>query len=446
MMLEQIMAMRKREEKVFPNAAGIDIGASSHWVAIPADRAEQPVREFGVMTDDLHALACWLLEHGIDTVAMESTGVYWIPAFEVLEQHGLGVWLVDARQIKYVPGRKSDVQDCQWLQRLMSYGLLRAAFRPSADICTVRAVVRQREVLLKQQASWVQRMQKALVQMNLQLTEVLSDVMGMSGQAIIRAIVAGERDPKALARHCSRRIKASRATMVRALTGNWREEHVFVLTQALAMYDALDQLLAECDAKLAAWLQAQASAQVDLGKRPRPGTRARAEFDVRQRLANWAGVDLTRIDGLGVGSVMKILSETGIDLSRFASVKHFCSWLGLCPASKISGGKVLLARTKRSANRARQAFRMAAMSLSHSDSALGAFYRRLCTRMDKPRANTATAHKLARLVYFMLTRGEAYVDEGQQRYAERQHQRSITALKRHATALGFQVNPLGAST
>lgn len=436
------MAMRKHEEQIFPNAAGIDIGASSHWVAIPADRAEQSVREFGVMTDDLNAMADWLLDHGVDTVALESTGVYWIPAYEVLEQQGLEVWLVDARQVKYVPGRKSDVQDCQWLQRLMSYGLLRAAFRPDGDICAIRAIARQREVLLRQQASWVQRMQKALVQMNIQLTEVISDVMGMTGQAIIRAIVAGERDPKVLARHRHQRIKASEQDIARALTGNWRKEHVFVLTQALAMYDNIDRCLIECDAKLESLLQSQAAAQVDLGKPPRAGTKARVDFDARQRLADWAGVDLTRIDGLGVDSVMKILSEIGVDLSHFANVKHFCSWLGLCPSSKISGGKVLSSRTKRSANRARQAFRMAAMSLSHSDSALGAFYRRLCRRMDKPRANTATAHKLARLVYFMLTRGEAYVDEGQRRYEEQQRQRSIVALKRQAATLGFQVNPV----
>jgi len=436
------MAMRKREEQLFPNAAAVDVGASSHWVAVPADRAETPVREFGAMTDDLESMADWLLSCGVDVVALESTGVYWIPLHEVLEQRGLKVWLVDARQIKYVPGRKSDVQDCQWLQRLMSYGLLRAAFRPAAEVCVIRAIARQREVLLTEQASWVQRMQKALVQMNIQLTEVISDVMGQTGQAILRAIVAGERDPQALARHRHRRIKASEAEVVRALTGTWREEHLFVLAQSLAMYDHIGQRLNECDAKLETLLAAGAVAKVDLGPAPRAGSKARLAFDARQHLANWAGCDLTRIDGLGIDSVMKILSEIGTDLSRFASVKHFCSWLGLCPASKISGGKLLSSGTKRSANRARQALKMAAMSLSHSDSALGAFYRRLCTRMDKPRANTATAHKLARLVYFMLTRGEAFVDQGQARYEEQQRARSIAALKRRATALGFEINPI----
>jgi transposase len=444
-MVEQAMAMRKREEQVFPNAAAVDVGASSHWVAVPADRSDDAVHEYGSMTDDLNAMADWLLACGVDTVALESTGVYWIPVFEVLEQRGLKVFLVDARQMKYVPGRKSDVQDCQWLQKLMSLGLLRAAFRPDVDVCVVRAVARQREVLIADQGCWVQRMQKALVQMNIQLTEVLSDVMGTTGQAIIRAIVAGERDPKVLARHRHGRVKASAQEITKALTGNWREEHLFVLGQALGVYDDIAKHLAVCETKLQGLLNKLGQAQIDLGKAPRAGSKLRAEFDVRQILANWAGVDLTRINGLAATTVMKILTEIGPDLARFETVKHFCSWLGLCPATKISGGKVLSSGTKRSANRARQALKMAAMSLSHSDSALGAFYRRLCGRMDKPRANTATAHKLARMVYFMLTRGEAFVDQGQHHYEEQQRQRSVAALKRRATALGFVVTPAGAT-
>jgi transposase len=434
--------MRTRDEEiVFPNAAGIDVGASSHWVAVPRHAADDPVREFGAMTDDLNAMADWLIACGVDTVALESTGVYWIPVYEVLEQRGLTVWLVDARQMKYVPGRKSDVQDCQWLQKLMSLGFLRAAWRPGSEVCVVRAIARQREVLIAEQASWVQRMQKALVQMNIQLTEVLTDVMGLTGQAIIRAIVAGERDPKVLARHRNSRVKASAEQILKALTGNWREEHLFVLEQALAMYDDIARHLGKCDTKLQALLTDLGQSKVDMGKVPRAGSKLRGEFDARQILANWAGVDLTRIDGLGLSAVMKILSEIGVDLTRFETVKHFCSWLGLCPGTKISGGKVLSAKTKRSANRVRQALKMAAMSLSHSDSALGAFYRRMCSRMDKPRANTAVAHKLARMVYFMLTRGEAFVDKGQQHYEEQQRQRSVAALKRRAAALGFEVNP-----
>ncbi|HTR07333.1 MAG TPA: IS110 family transposase [Paraburkholderia sp.] len=437
------MAMRKREDspEVFPNAAGIDIGGSSHWVAVPKAADEEPVREFGTMTDDLHAMADWLLACGVDTVALESTGVFWIPVHEVLEQRGLTVWLVDARQMKYVPGRKSDVQDCQWLQKLMSLGLLRAAWRPGDEVCVVRAVVRQREVLLTEQASWVLRMQKALVQMNLQLTEVLTDVMGATGQAIIRAIVAGERDPKALASHRHTRVRRSEEDIVRALTGNWREEHLFVLQQALAMFDSLAQRILECDAKIEALLVPLGRHDIALDGPGKRRSKNAPQFDARAALARWAGVDLTRINGLSVTTVMTILSEIGPDLSRFANVKHFCSWLGLCPGTKISGGKVLSARTRRSTNRVRQALKIAAMSLSRNASALGAFYRRLCARMDKPRANTAVAHKLARMVYFMLTRGEAFVDQGQQRYEEQQQQRSIAALRRRASALGFEITP-----
>ncbi|WP_454743710.1 IS110 family transposase [Cupriavidus necator] len=436
------MAMRKRDDEVvFPNAAGIDVGASSHWVAVPRHATDDPVREFGAMTDDLNAVADWLLACGVDTVALESTGVYWIPVYEVLEQHGLTVWLVDARQMKYVPGRKSDVLDCQWLQKLMSLGLLRGAFRPDHEVCVVRAVVRQREVLLGEQACWVQRMQKALVQMNLQLTEVLTDVMGMTGQAIIRDIVAGQRDPKVLARHRHSRIKASAEDIIKALTGNWREEHLFVLAQALAMFDSLAQRIIECDAKIEALLAPLGCHEVELqgpGKRRGKNT---PSFDLRTALARWAGVDLTRINGVAVTSVLTVLSEIGPDLGRFANVKHFCSWLGLCPGTKISGGKVLSARTRRSTNRVRQALKLAAMSLSRNRSALGAFYRRLCARMDKPRANTAVAHKLARMIYFMLTRGEDYVDQGQQKYEEQQRQRSIAALRRRAADLGFAITP-----
>jgi len=397
------------------------------------------------MTDDLNAMADWLLACGVDTVALESTGVYWIPVFEVLEQNGLKVWLVDTRQMKYVPGRKSDVMDCQWLQKLMSLGLLRAAFRPDAQVLVLRAVARQRELLVTEQGSWVQRMQKALVQMNIQLTEVLSDVMGITGQAIIRDIVAGQRDPKALARHRNGRVKASREEITKALTGNWRDEHLFVLAQSLAMYDDIARHLTECEAKMQALLAELGQSRVDLGKAPRAGSKTRTEYDARQTLANWVGVDLTRINGLGLTAAMKIRTEIGPDLSRFASVKHFCSWLGLCPGTKISGGKVLSAKTKRSTNRVRQALKMAAMSLAHSESALGAFYRRMCARMDKPSANTAVAHKLARMVYFMITRGEQFVDQGQQRYEEQQHHRSVAALKRRATALGFVINPVTAA-
>lgn len=432
------MPVRKRDE-VFPNCAAVDVGASRHWAAVAEERDARPVRSFGPMTADLHALADWLVACGIDTVVLESTGVYWIPVFEILERRGLQVFLVDARQIKYVPGRKSDVQDCQWLQRVMAWGLLRPAFRPPDEICVVRAIVRQQQVLVAEQSHWVQRIQKVLVEMNIQLTEVLSDVMGATGQDIIRAIVAGERDAQVLASYRRGGIKASPEQIAAALTGNWRDEHLFVLRQALAMYDHLGVQCSECDAKLQQLLPQRATHRVDLGKAPRTGSRARAEFELRQLLADWAGVDLTRIPGLAASTALTILSETGPDLSRFASVKHFCSWLTLSPATKISGGKVLSSRTRRSANRVRQALKMAAQSLTRSQSALGAFYRRLCTRMDAARANTAAAHKLARMVYFMLTRGQAFVEQGQQQYEEKQRQRAIAALKRRAASLGLRL-------
>ena len=434
------MTVRKKEEEVFLNAAGIDVGASSHWVAVPRHATDDSVREFGAMTDDLNAMADWLLACGVDTVALESTGVYWIPVFEVLEQRGLKVWLVDARQMKYVPGRKSDVQDCQWLQKLMSLGFLRSAFRPDAEVCELRAV----GASTRHPAHRASQLGAAHAKGagNIQLTEVLTDVMGLTGQLIIRDIVAGERDPKTLARHRHSRVKASPEEIVKALTGNWREEHLFVLRQSLGMFDDIARHLVECDTKLHAGLKDLGERDVDLGKAPRVGSKLRQAFDARQILANWAGVDLTRINGLGLAVATKILTEIGPDMSRFATVNHFCSWLGLCPGTKISGGKVLSAKTKRSSNRVRQALKMAAMSLAHSDSALGAFYRRLCARMDKPSANTAVAHKLARMVYFMLTRGEAFVDQGQQRYEEQQLERSVAALKRRATALGFAITPV----
>ena len=274
------MAMRKRAEQMYPSAAGIDVGASSHFAAAPPHLAEQAqcdcVRQFGPMTDDLNALADWLLSLGVQQVALESTGVYWIPIFEVLQQRGLEVWLVDARQLRHAPGRpKSDVLDCQWIQRLMALGLLRAAVRPDADVCVVRAVVRQRDLLTIEQGRWVQRMQKELVQMNIQLTEVLADVMGRTGEAILRAIVAGERDPQVLAQHRDRRVKASKDEVRRALTGTWRQEHLFVLAQALAMYDDIARRLAECEHKLQDLLGQRSLHEIDIGRAPRAGTKAR---------------------------------------------------------------------------------------------------------------------------------------------------------------------------
>jgi transposase len=441
--MEKSMAMRKRLEIAFPNAAGIDVGASSHFVAVPADRDDKPVREFAAFTADLETLAQWLKECAVDTVAMESTGVYWIPLYELLERGGFRVLLVNTRHVKNVPGRKSDVLDCQWLQQLMSFGLLEGAYRPADEVCVLRAVMRQRDSLLEEQARQIQRIQKALVQMNLLLPEVLSDVMGVSGQAIVRAIVAGERDPWVLAKLRDFRLKANEAQIAKALQGNWREEHLFVLEQALALFDAFQAQLAHCDAKLEALLGRLRRGDGTPGGKSKAKSRAKnaPKFDLRTALFRWCGVDLTRIDGLEVTTVLKVLAEVGIDLSRFASVKHFCSWIGLCPGTKISGGKRLSGQSTRSNNRVKQALKMAAANLIRSQSALGAYYRRLCARMDKPRAITAAAHKLARLIYLMLTRGQEYVDLGQAYYEERHRQRVVASLERKAKSLGLQLLP-----
>jgi len=430
-------------ELAHPNAAGIDIGASSHFVAVPPDRDDQPMREFPSFTEDLGRLADWLSECGVDTVAMESTGVYWIPLFELLESHGFTVYLVNARHVKNVSGRKSDVLDCQWLQQLMSFGLLSGAFRPKGDFCALRCVARQRAMPLTYQSRHVQHMQKALTQMNLQLGQVISDVVGETGQKIIRAILAGERDGQALAQLENNHIRASEADIAKAPQGSWREEHLFALKQAVALYDAYAGQLAECDRQLEKMLAALAAHEGQPKPAKRKGGKGKnaPAFDMRTYLFQLCGVDLTRIDGIDVTTAFKVLTEVGADLSRFKDAKHFASWLGLCPGTKISGGKVISAATKPTANRAAQALKLAAANLRSSQSALGAYYRRLCARMDKPRAVTACAHKLARLIYTMVTKGEEYVDQGQDQYEERHRERVVKLLAKKAEQLGLQLVP-----
>jgi transposase len=429
----------------YPDAAGIDIGASSHFVAVPVGRDAELVREFAAFTDDLRRLVQWLRDCRVKAVAMESTGVYWIPLYEMLEAAGFEVHLVNARHVKGVPGRKSDVLDCQWLQQLMSFGLLRGAFRPADEVCALRSIWRHRDMLLSYQSRHVQHLQKALTQMNVQLHHVISDIMGVTGQAIVRAIVAGERDAQVLARLRHRCIRAAEAEIVRSLEDNWRDEHLFSLKQALALYDAYASQIGDCDAELERLLSALKAHEMPpdgLVGASRGGPSKNApRFDARKALFEASGVDLTRIPGIEASSALKIISEVGTDLRRFPTVKRFTSWLGLCPGTKISGGKVLSGETKRCANRAAQALRMAAQSLRKSQSALGAYHRRLCARMDRAKAIAATAHKLARLVYFMLTRGQAYVDAGQQHYEERYQQRMVHNLAKRAQALGFQLIP-----
>ncbi len=427
-----------------PNAAGIDIGNAAHFVAVPPDRDDFPVREFPSFTGDLHAVADWLTSCGVDTVAMESTGVYWIPLFELLETRGFKVFLVNARHVKNVSGRKSDVLDCQWLQQLMSYGLLAGAFRPAESVCVLRSLWRQRAMLLRGQARQVQHIQKALTQMNIQLANVISDVVGVTGQQLLRAILGGERDGQVLASLRNGRIQASSDDIARSLQGNWRAEHLFALRQAVDMFDFIGTQLAQCDREVDQQLQTMQVHDAVPGKGKRSSSRNAPEFDLRTRLYQMCGVDLTRIDGVNVTTALAVVSEIGADLSRFKTVGHFTSWLGLCPGTKISGGKILSARTKRVANHAAQALRLAAASLRGSKSALGAYYRRLCGRMDKPKAVTAAAHKLARLIYTMLTRGEEYTDQGQEQYEQKHREHMLRNLAKRAEQMGMKLSPADA--
>lgn len=442
------MAQRKRPTTqaaislTHPNAAGIDIGSAAHFVAVPPDRDDEPVREFASFTADLHRLADWLDACGVDTVAMESTVVYWIPLYELLESRGLTVLLVNARHVKNVSGRKSDVLDCQWLQQLMSFGLLRGAFRPADQVCVLRSLCRQRTMLLRSQVRFVQHMHKALTQMNIQLANVISDVAGETGQKILRAIVAGERDGLALARLKNSRIRASEDDIAKSLQGNWRAEHLFALKQALDAFDFCGSQLAECDAQVQAQLQALHVREDEPAQGKKRGRARNApKFDLRTQLFQMCGVDLTRIDGIDVTTALVVVSEVGADMGKFPSDKHFASWLGLCPGTKITGGKVVSGKTKRCANRAAQALRLAAAALRSSQSALGAYYRRMCARMDKPKAVTAAAHKLARLIYAMLTHGQEYTDRGQDYFEERYRQRVLHNLAQKAKAMGMQLIP-----
>src|SRR6516164_5590782 len=411
---------------VHPNAAAIDVGATMHMAAVRPDRTPEPVRSFGTFTTDLHRLVEWFKECGVETVVMESTSVYWIPIFELLDAHGFTVLLVNARDAKHVPGRKTDVSDAQWLQRLHSYGLLRASFRPKGRISELRAYMRQRERLLEYAASHIQHMQKALIEMNLQLHHVVADITGATGLRIIRTILAGERDPKVLALLRDYRCHSSAETIEKALTGSYRAEHLFALEQALALYDAYHEKASACDARIEAVLK-----ELSIGRGRCSGTelpsprRSRTDqanalaFDVRAALFALLGKDITKIDGLGPYISLKLIAECGDDLSAWPSPKHFTSWLCLAPANKISGGKVLSTRTRRSGNCAAALPRLAAVTVGRTQTALGAFYRRLSARLGKAKAVTATARKIAALFYNTLRHGMAYSDPGASYYEQR---------------------------
>lgn len=433
---------------VHPNAAGIDLGSREIWVAIPPDRAGETVRCFGTFTPDLHALADWLVEHHIDTVAMESTGVYWVPLFEILEARGLRVFLVNARHVKHVPGRKSDVLDCQWLQKLHRLGLLNGSFRPDAEMVVLRTYLRHRAELIQHRAPHILHMQKALQQMNLQLHHVLSDITGVTGMQILRAIVAGERDPKVLAAFRQPGCKADEATIVKALSGSWREEYLFTLKQSLELFDFFSAQINACDTEIErqfSTIKPRWDAPAELPPlppvKPNSRTKNKPAQSTRQELFRILGVDLVAVEGISASLAQTILAEIGSDMSKWPGVKNFASWLGLAPHNDISGGKVLRSRTLKTDNRAGQAFRQAAASVTRSNSAFGAFYRRKRAQLGPAQALVATAHKIARTVYFILKYKVPYQDIGAEGYERQQRERDLTYLKRKAAKLGFDLTP-----
>jgi transposase len=427
-------------------AAGIDIGSRFHVVAVPPDFCEEPVRTFQAFTADLECMADWLKCLGITTVAMESTGVYWIPAYEILESRGIAVVVANARASRVVPGRKSDVNDAQWLQRLHACGLLRASFRPSGDIARLRAYLRLRERHLDYAAAHIQHMQKALTFMNLQLHHVVTDVTGATGMRIIRAIVGGERNPLTLAAMRDRNCKSSVETIRSALVGNYQPEHVFALRQALALYDFYHARIEECDIEIERTLSALSADKIP-PEAPLLKTRRRAtqsnglSFDVRSALYQLAGVDLTQIHGIGPYLALRLVGECGTDLSRWPTVKHFTSWLTLSPGCKISGGKVLSSQTRKTTNRVAALLRLAAVTVGKTSTALGAFYRRLAARIGKAKAVTATARKIAVLFYNAMRYGLKYSDPGSDHYEQRYKERVIKQLHRRAAEFGFSLRP-----
>ena len=433
-------------EVVHPHAAGIDIGNESHYVAVPSTRDSQPVRRFGCTTVELKVMAEWLKQCGIRTVAMQSTGVYWIAVYDILEAAGLDVYLVNARDTKNLPGRKSDVQESQWLMKLHTYGLLRNSFRPSQEIRTIRTYWRQRNDLIRAAVSHIQRIQKVLTQMNIQLANVLSDVSGVTGQAILKAILAGERDPHKLAALRDPRVKASEEQIAQYLEGNWQEDLLFVLKQEQEGYEFCQQQMAECDRQLEQYLQRRddRTQGASLPKEMRKGRLVRKKgnkpaFDMRAALFRITGTDLTQVDGIDVTTAATILSEAGWDMSKWEDEDHFVSWLRLCPDNRISGNKVLGKGRLPTNNRASIALRMAASTLRVSNTYLGAQFRRFRSKLGAPVAIKAMGAKLARLVYRMLRYGMKYVDQGAKFYEAQHRERQIGQLKWKAAKLGFRV-------
>jgi transposase len=442
------MQSKKREpipkhlEHINRWAAGIDVGSTSHFVAVPEGCDEKTVREFKSFTTGLNEMADWLKQCGIKTIAMESTGVYWIPVYELLENKGFEVKLVDARQVKNVSGRKTDVLDCQWIQQLHTYGLLNGAFRPAEESCALRSYVRQRTMLIQSMTTHVQHMQKALTQMNLQLHHVIADITGITGMKIIRAIIAGERDPKTLANYREPGCKNSLATIEAALTGNYRTEHLFSLQQALELYDIFQEKITDCDCEIEKKLSEFATSAVQmegLSKQNKKKSKNAPAFDLGSQLQRITGVNLMDVPGMNSLTTLYLIGEIGLDMTRWKSGKQFASWLGLCPGNKVSGGKRLSGKSKPSANRAAATLRMAASTLYRNTTALGAYLRRLKSRLGPAKAITATAHKLAKIIFNMLRYGIGYKEAGQNYYEPQYRDRVVRNLKRKAEELGFSL-------
>jgi transposase len=432
--------LNEQWEKVNPDAAGIDIGARDNYVCVPADRDPEPVRRFGTTTPELGEMAQWLQQCAIRTVAMEATGVYWIATFQMLEKKGFQVVLVNPRQVKNVSGRKTDVLDCQWIQKLHTFGLLGASFRPADPYCVARSYVRLRDDLVANRSTQILLMQKALHQMNVQLNHVLSDITGESGMAILEAILAGHRDPVAMAALANKRVRSSQEQIARALVGDYRPEHLFALQTAYDLYQAYQAKIQQCDDRLVQELE-KLPDRVDLNTKPLPPAAEKKQIDEALRTGLYLkfGVDITAIEGIGTRVGLAMLTEVGPDLSAFASEKHFCSWLGLCPDNRISGGRVLNSRTRRVVNRLSDALRIAATTLERSQSALGAFHRRMKAKLGAAEAVTATAHKLARLIYRLIKHGEAYVREGMEKYEKKNQERKLNAVRKMAESLGLKI-------
>ena len=437
---------RARLRVVNPRSAGIDIGSRFHVVAVPAELDDDPVRKFSSFTNDLKSIAEWLLAIDIKTVAMESTGIYWVPLYEILVGRGIEVFLVNSRHAKNVPGRKTDISDSQWLQQLHSYGLVRASFQPDPCIAKLRAYFRQRDILVRYRSSHQQHMQKALMQMNLQLHHVVKDITGLTARRVIDAILSGERNPEKLATLRDRRCKETEATIAAALDGNYQEEHLFELKVAVEMFDAYSEKIRECE--LAGQVVLNELAGVDYVEPEKQASDCQIRsngfsFNPQALITSLAGHDLLSLPGLGPATVITLISECGLDMSRWPSAKHFVSWLGLSPQNKISGGRVLSSRTRQGATRAGSSFWMAAVPISRTNTALGAFQRRLSARVGKGKALIATARKIATLYYKMLRYGMAFQEPGASAYQKASQERHVHGLERRAKALGYQLVPTG---